>query len=364
MKAIILVGGEGTRLRPLTCQIPKAMVPVLNRPFLEHVIENLREHSIDTIILTICYRPENIQAHFGDGSKFGVKMLYIEEKSPLGTAGGVKNAESFLDGPVFVLNGDVYSDLDYTSMLKQHRNRKAAVSIALTSVEDPSLYGVVEADAGGRIRRFIEKPKTGEATTNMINAGTYILEPGVLHNIPGSVTFSFERQLFPLLLAQGQHLYSYPSSAYWIDIGTPEKYLQLNHDLLGKGFNSTGKSSGTMQKLVAECVSKIGANSRIEGRVVIGENATIGEQVVIKGPSVIGSDCKIGEGAKLEGVVLWDGVNVGRNARLSNCIAANRCLVNENSCVGNGCVIGDDVVVTPDCVIPPGSKIWPGTLVY
>lgn len=362
MKAIILVGGEGTRLRPLTCQTPKAMVPVLNRPFLEHVVEHLRKHSVDTIILTLCYLPEPIQSYFGDGSRFGVKMVYIEEKVALGTAGAVKNAEFLFDSPFFVLNGDVFTDLNCTRMLEVHRKNKAAATIALTPVEDVTMFGVVETAEGDRIRKFIEKPKINEVSTNMINAGTYILEPSVLHNIPANTHFSFERQLFPLLLRKGERLFGFPSPAYWIDIGKPDKYMELNYHLLTQEMIEKEQPGDRKPPVQVGKNTSIDPRSVIEGPVVIGDGCSIQEGVLIKGPSVMGNGCRIGPGAKLRGVIVWNNVTIGKNANLENCIVASNCLVNDNCCIGEGCVVGDDVTVTPDCVIKPGAKVWPGTL--
>lgn len=364
MKAIILVGGEGTRLRPLTCQIPKAMVPVVNRPFLEQVVERLKSHGIDTIILTLCYLPERIQSYFGDGSRFGVKMVYIEEKAPLGTAGAVKNAESLLDSPFFVLNGDIFSDLDYTAMMALHRDRGAVATIALTPVQDVTMYGVVETADGGKVERFVEKPKPDEVNTNMINAGTYILEPSVLHNVPPGIPFSFERQLFPSLLSQKQRVFGFPSYGYWIDIGKPEKYLELNYRLLTDPDPGDKRAAGAGTPGV-----RIGKGSSVhlsavlEGPITIGEGCTIEADVMIKGPSAVGSGCRIGRGARLDRVILWDNVSIGANANLEHCVVASNCLVNDNCCVGAGCIMGPGVTVAPDCVVKSGAQVWPGTVV-
>ncbi len=361
MKAIILVGGEGTRLRPLTCQTPKAMVPVLNRPFLEHVVERLRQHCVDTIILTLCYLPEPIQSYFGDGSRFGVKMVYIEEKLPLGTAGAIKNAEVYFDdGPFFVLNGDIFSDLDYSGMMEAYRRSGAVASIALRSVEDVSMFGVVETLAGGRIKRFVEKPKAGEVDTNMINAGTYILDPRLLNYIPAGINVSIERNFFPLVLGKGEPLYAVPTFGYWIDIGKPEKYLELNRWLLTRTSGSGSRSTAGV-KVGKE--TWVDSRARIKGPVLIGDGCKIEADAVITGPAVIGDFCRIGAGAKLDKVVLWSGVTVGKNSILDNCIVASNCVVHDNCCVGEGCVVGDNCTVTPDCIIKPGSKVWPGTLI-
>ncbi|MBI4334133.1 MAG: NDP-sugar synthase [Chloroflexi bacterium] len=363
MKAIVLVGGEGTRLRPLTCQTPKAMVPVVNRPFLEHMVERLKKHAVDTIVLTLCYLPELIQKYFKDGARFGVKMVYIEEKVPLGTAGAVKNAECLFDEPFFVLNGDVLCDLDYGAMMRAHLACGAVATIALIPVEDVTQFGVVETAPEGRITRFVEKPKANEVGTNMVNAGTYILDPHVLRDMPRNKPVSFERQLFPGLLASGERLTGFPFTGYWIDIGKPDNYMELNYHLL-IGARSPGKASS-----VAGAVVELGQGTSVDpgaimdAPVVVGERCSIGAGVVIKGPTVIGNGCRIGPGARLDRVIVWNNVSIGKNARLEHCIVANNCLVNDNCCIGEGCVVGDDVKVTPSCVIQPGTKVWPGTLV-
>jgi mannose-1-phosphate guanylyltransferase len=237
MKAVILVGGEGTRLRPLTLHRPKPMQPVANRPFIEHVITSLKRAGVSEIVLSMCYLPGVIQDYFGDGSTFGVRLAYVTEQEALGTAGAGKYVQSlgYLDErePFFVLNGDILTDLDLRAMLAFHRERGALGTIALTPVEDVRAYGLVETDVIGRVRRFIEKPKTLDGiTTNLINAGTYILDPAVLRLAPAGQFYQFEQGLFPSLLAQGELLLGYPDRSYWLDIGTPEKYKRATMDML------------------------------------------------------------------------------------------------------------------------------------
>jgi len=202
MKAVLLVGGEGTRLRPLTCNTVKAMVPVVNRPFLEHLLGYLSSHDVDDIVVTLCYLPDCIESRFGNGSEAGITLAYVMEETPLGTAGAVKNAESHLDGVFFVFNGDIITNIDLRAMLSFHRQRNAVATIALTPVEDPSAYGVVETSGDGRVKRFIEKPPPGEAPTNLINAGIYILEPAVLRGVPQGTRCMFEHHLSPSRLSQ------------------------------------------------------------------------------------------------------------------------------------------------------------------
>lgn len=359
-KAVILVGGEGTRLRPLTCNMVKSMVPVVNKPFLEHVIYYLRLHGVRDIILALCYLPECIRSYFGNGSQFGVKLFYKIEDSPLGTAGAVKNAEEYLDEPFFVLNGDVFSDFDLTAMSNFHQERGAKVTIALTPVEDPTLYGVIEADATGKIKRFVEKPSWDEVTTNMINAGIYILEPDVLKHIPKDTRFMFEHDVFPTLLRIDLPIFAYSNPAYWIDIGTPEKYLQLNRDVLrNKSATELGSVAREGVTMGREC--SIHPSARIEGPVVMGDNCTIGERAQLRGPTVIGSNCKIGNGAIIEGAILWQGVQLGPRVVLKNCIVADNCHIEADSCIEDCSVLSDNVTVADNTRLEPGSRIWPGT---
>ncbi len=349
MKGIILVGGEGTRLRPLTCNTPKPMVPVLNRPFLEHMIEHLSSHGIDDIILTLCYLPDHIQSHFGDGSKFGVKLTYIVEESPLGTAGAVKNIEDMLDDPIFVFNGDIFTELDLTEMLSLHYKRGAKVTIALTPVNDPTIYGLVETDRDGRVRRFIEKPSWDAVTTNMINAGSYILEREVLEYIPPSSYFTFERGLFPGLLKMGEAVYGYPSNTYWIDIGTPERYMKLHHDLmLGGAFRE-----GVRDKL------NIHPTAEINGPVALGKDCVIGPGVLIMGPTVIGDGCRIEEGSVIEGAILWRNVHIGNRVVLKNCIIADNTIAGDGCGIDDGSIIGENVIIGNGNKLARGIRVWP-----
>ncbi len=301
MRAVILVGGEATRLRPLTQNIPKAVVPVLNTPFLEHVIRYLSRHQVTDITLAHSSLSQPIEDYLGDGSRFGVKLAYSIEDAPLGTAGAVKNAERHLDETFLVLNGDIFTDLDITAMIDFHEKRKAKVTIALTPVDDPTAYGLIETDEQGRIRRFLEKPSWSEVTTNMINAGTYVMEAEVLTQIPPQAKYSFERELFPQLLEHGEPIYAFTSAAYWIDIGTPEKYLQLNYDLLNSKSERFGLPIGE--------------------RVAIGEKSSIHPAAQLKEPIIIGSNCSIAEGVRLTGpVVIGDGCTILEDALIEQSV--------------------------------------------
>jgi len=361
MKALILVGGEATRLLPLTCNIPKATVPVLNRPFLEYVIRHLSRHQIKNIILAQGHPSQPIQSYFGDGSQFGVKLYYSIEDSPLGTAGAVKNAEKYLDETFLVLNGDIFTDLDITAMIDLHLKRKAKATIALTPVEDPTSYGLIETTATGRVIRFLEKPSWSEVTTNMINAGTYVLEPETLAHIPPQANFSFERGLFPLLLEQGEPICAYPSSAYWIDIGTPEKYLQLHRDLLSGKSNQFVSTPG--KEVLIGGQSHIHPTAQITGPILIGGNCTIEGNVKLTGPVVIGSGCTILEDTVIEDSIIWENTRVEARVNLTKSIIASNCHLCSDCCITDGTVLGDNVTVVSGGKLEPGSRIWPGTRV-
>ncbi|GAH24779.1 unnamed protein product [marine sediment metagenome] len=360
MKAVILVGGQATRLLPLTCNIPKAMVPVLNIPFIEHVIRYLKKHQIKDIILAQGYLAQPIEGYFGDGNQFGVKLSYTMEDTPLGTGGAVKNAEKYLDETFLMLNGDIFTDLDITAMIDFHREKKAKLTIASTSVDDPTSYGLIETDAESRITRFLEKPNRSQVTTNTINAGTYTLEPEILTQIPPQTKVSIERGVFPLLLEQGKPVYAYPSSAYWMDTGTPEKYLQLHRDLLSGESNQYAPASPG--EVVIGGQSYIHPTAQIKGPVMIGSNCTIGRKVRLTGPVVIGSGCQILSEAVVEGAIVWRNAQIGQHVNLIGSIVADNCCLNADSTIEDS-ILGDNVTVASGCKLEPGSKIWPGTTV-
>ncbi len=336
-KAVILIGGQGTRLQPLTYDTPKSMVPILNKPFMEYTLAYLKQFGIEDIILALNYLPEVIRNYFGDGSRFGVRLTYCLEKNPMGTAGAVKNAEQYLNGTFLVLNGDIFTDLDITDMLALHRNKGAKATISLNWVDNPSAFGVVETDSTQRVRQFIEKPPPGEETTNWINAGTYILEPEVLGHVPANSHYMFERGLFPLLLKLGEPVYGYPFSGYWLDMGNPGKYLSLNCDLL---LSKTGSPLVDVPKdrICCDRDVAIHPSANIEAPVIIGNRCQISQGIYIKGPVVIGPDCHIEEGASIENTVLWDNVRIGANARLSHCIIGSHTSIEPDNQVSD-CVV-------------------------
>jgi mannose-1-phosphate guanylyltransferase len=363
MKAVLLVGGEGTRLRPLTCNTVKAMVPIVNRPLLEHLLGYLSSHGVDDIVVTLCYLPDRIESRFGDGSECGVKLAYVMEETPLGTAGAVKNAESHLDGAFFVFNGDIITNIDLRAMLSFHRQRNAVATIALTPVENPSAYGVVETAADGRVKRFTEKPPPGQAPTNLINAGIYILEPAVLRGVPQGTRCMFEHHLFPTLLSDGAAVFAYPTTHYWIDIGTPEKYRQVQYDLLlGKCASSLYRGTAEANGIRAHRTD-VDPSAVVEGPVAFGSNCSVGAGARIRGPAVLGDGCIISDGSIVDKAIIWRNVRIGKEASIRESVIGDNCSVGEHSVVEPGSVVGDNVVITKGSHLQTGQKVWPDTTV-
>ena len=355
MKAVILAGGEGTRLRPLTCNIPKPMVPILNRPFLEHMLGHLRGHGVDEAILTLCYLPDRIKAYFGDGEDVGVRVSYAMEETPLGTAGAVKNVEDALDDTFFVLNGDIFTDLDLNDMARFHREKKAQVTLFLTSVENPASFGVVETDPEGRVLRFLEKPSPGETASTWINGGIYLMEPQVLAHAPAGEFHMFERGLFPRLLEMGAPVYGFRARPYWMDVGTLANYMRVHRELL------LGSSDNPWAELGDKSLqhSSIDSSARISGPVLVGQGCSVGPGAVIQGPVVLGAGCVVGQGAVIQGSVLWRGVSVEQEASLAGCIIGDGVRIGEGSTVAEGCTVGDNVILGKASHIVPGMTLWP-----
>ncbi|HTY81727.1 MAG TPA: NDP-sugar synthase, partial [Dehalococcoidales bacterium] len=332
-KAVILVGGPGTRLRPLTDDRPKSVVPVLNYPAIEHTFAYLKKYGVTEIILAVNYLPDVIEKCFGDGSRCGIKLIYNMEKEPLGTAGAVKNAARYIDGTFFVFNGDLFTDLNLAEMFNFHRKSKAKATISLTWVDDPSRFGVVETDKNQKVKAFIEKPPLAEATTHWINAGTYVLEPEVLDHIPGNQHYMFENGLYPSLLKAGEPVYGFPYRGFWLDMGTPATYFSINSDLLTSKVASPLVAPLTQGKDGVRCGEDvvIHPSAKLNSPVIIGGGCRIGAGARITGPVVMGPGCSIEDGAVVENSILWDNVTVRTNRVLSHCIACSCTVIQEKT---------------------------------
>ncbi len=341
MKALILAGGKGTRLRPLTVYTPKPIVPVLNRPFLLYQIEILRRAAVADITLSLNYQPNKIEYLLGDGSDFGVNLRYVTEPAPMGTAGAYKFAGENLGRTTIVFNGDILTDTDISKVIEFHREKKAEATIVLTPVENPSAYGLVETDEEDSVRRFLEKPKPEELanlTTTNINAGIYILEPSVLDLIPKGENYSFEYNLFPALLEHKKPFFAYIlQDNYWRDIGTPESYLNAHHDFF------SGKIKNV--KIEKRDVSDISPAAFVSENSVIGEGCIIKPSAKISN-SVLGPGVRVEERAVIDKSVIWAHTHIAASAEVSNAVIGRSCYIGNNAIVGKGAVLGDKTSLT------------------
>ena len=346
-QAVILAGGLGTRLRPLTLGRPKPVVPLLNVPFLSYQLGLLGAHGVRDAILSVSHRPEVIRATMAAEHAGGVRLRDVVEPDPLGTAGGIRNVADLLGGRVVVLNGDVLTDLDLTAMIRAHEACGAVATIYLTPVENPTAYGLVELEPDGRVRRFLEKPGWEEVTTNTINAGVYVLERELLDLIPKGQPHSIEREFFPHLLERGLPFYGFVSSGYWLDIGTPAKYLQAQQDLLARRLRVHVEPAGEegAHGWIAPSATLAPA-ARIHGPVVIGAGCHVEAGATVGPGAVLGAGCRIGAGAEVEGAVLWEEVEVGAGARLTGCLVGRGVSIGAHASVASGAVLGDGTRLT------------------
>ena len=362
MKAVMLVGGLGTRLRPLTLHTKKELMPVANRPFLEHVLANLGRHGIDEAILTTGYLAEAFE-EFPAGRTHGVTLTIVREETPLDTCGAIKNVESMLDGTFIVCNGDILTDLDITELVRFHRDRDTLGTLTLTPVEDPSAYGLVPTDTDGRIERFIEKPQPDEIVTNLINAGTYVLEPEILNYVPAGVPFSFERVheggLFPLLLAEGEALYGFVSNTYWLDIGTPEKYLRANSDTVSGLVGAEPPGVRQEGPVWVARGTEIDATARISGPACIGEDCRFDARAVIGSRACVGDRCVVATDASVDESVPHSDVRIETGAFVVRSIIGSGATIGAGSRVADA-VVGSGVKVGADNELGGGIRLWPG----
>ncbi len=354
MRAVVLVGGEGTRLRPLTLTTPKQMLPIVEQPMIERVLGHLASHGVDEAVLSLGYRPDAFINAYPGGSIAGVRLSYAVEPTPLDTAGAIRFAAGHagIDDTFVVVNGDVLTDLDITGLIAFHRGHGSEATISLTPVEDPSAFGVVPTDADGRVEAFIEKPPRDEAPTNLINAGTYVLEPGVLDRIPAGRRVSIERETFPAL-AEARSLYALGSDAYWLDTGTPDTYLRAHLDLLLGRRSGPPAPGASVDGSLGQGVWRIGAVDVRSTAVIdslVGAGAVIEAGAVVE-RSVIGHGAVVEEGTSVIGSVLLPGARVAARATV------------EGSIVGPGATIGQRCVIHPLSVIGAGVVTASGTVV-
>src|SRR5579864_7362453 len=359
MKAVVMAGGEGTRLRPLTSNQPKPMVPIVGKPCMEHIVELLKRHGFEDIIVTVAFLPQSIRSYFGNGDTLGVDISYSVEESPLGTAGSVRLATARLDDTFLVISGDALCDIDLGQLVQFHREREASVTIGLKSVPNPLDFGIVVTDDEGRVERFLEKPSWGQVFSDTINTGIYVLEPEVLRHVPDDRPFDFAKELFPLLLEMGRPIYGCVLGGYWQDIGNLDQYRQANFDALD-------------EKVQLEI-----GGVRLRGNVWLGEGVDVHDLDAIEGPAFLGNYCRIApeatvgpysvlstsvtlrERARTTRSIVDASTYIGRSAVVEGAIIGRSCDLRAHVRVHEGVSIGDEVTIGAESVIMPGVRIYP-----
>ena len=356
MQAVILVGGEGTRLRPLTSTVPKPVVPLVDRPFISFMLEWLGQHGVDDVIMSCGFLATSVRNVLGDGSELGIRLRFVEEPDPRGTAGALKFAEPMLDERFLMLNGDVLTDIDLTEQIAQHERTAAKATLALVPVADPTAYGLVHLHEDHSVRDFLEKPSSDAIDTNLISAGAYVLEREILELVPPDRNVSIEREVWPLLVGNG--LYGFPSEAYWLDIGSPERYLQGTFDIIeGNVETAVGERLGSDWLAIdesAEVLGRVIPPAVLERGVRVAAGAHVGSLVVL------GEDVSIGAGATVERSVILNGAEIGEGCMLRDCIVAAGARVGARTAISGGAVLGEGVTVGADNVIAHGARIFPG----
>lgn len=352
MKAVIMAGGEGTRLRPMTCNMPKPMVSILNKPVMEHIINLLVSYNIKDIAITLCYLPEMIKDYFEDGKRLNAKLHYFTEETPLGTGGSVMNAGDFLDDTFVVISGDALTDINLKNAVEFHKSKHSCATLVLKKEPIPLEYGIVITDEDGKILRFLEKPGWGEVFSDNVNTGIYILEPYIFKYYKCGDAFDFSRDLFPKLLKDNLPMYGYVTDSYWSDIGDISSYIQSNFDAMNGKVNLAGHD-------ITSHETSIQSGAKIIEPVYIGSNCTIKSGSIVGPYAVIDDNSTILEGASIKRSIISKNVTIGRGSEIRGCILCNKVNLKDNVNIFEGCVIGENTIVSNSSTIKPGIKVWP-----
>jgi len=359
LQALILAGGEGTRLRPLTSTIPKPVVPLVDRPFIAYTLEWLSGHGVDDVILSCGFMAEGMRGVLGARSAHGMRLRYLEEPEPLGTGGALKFAHGLLDERFLMLNGDILTDFNLSGLLAQHERTAARATLALVAVEDPSAYGMVRCNADRSVREFVEKPSPEQIDTNLISAGVYVLEREVLDTMaPAGTNISIEREVFPELVGTG--LFGYASDAYLLDIGTPERYLQATFDIL------EGKLDTALRRRMRDAGLALveGDPLRLLGQIVapafVAADCLVAQDAIVGGRAVLARGVHVQAGASVESSVLLQGASVGIGSTVSSSIVGPDAQIGDRCRIERGVVLGAGVKVGAGNVLSGGARIFPG----
>jgi mannose-1-phosphate guanylyltransferase len=357
VQAVILVGGEGTRLRPLTSTVPKPVVPLVDRPFIVFMLEWLARHGVDDVVMSCGFLATAVRNVLGDGSQYGLRLRFVEEPEPRGTAGALKYAEDLLDERFLMLNGDVLTDIDLTAQIAQHEATGAVGTLALVPVSDPTAYGLVRLQDDKSVSEFVEKPSADEIDTRLISAGAYVLERAVLDLIPADRNVSIEREVWPQLVGHG--LFGYAAEAYWLDIGTPERYLQGTFDIL------EGQVVTAVVDRLGPGYLSVGERVQLDGRIVppalVDRGCTIAAGAHVGSLVVLGEGVSVGEGTTVERSVVLNGAEIGAGCVLRDCIVAAGVRIGDGSEISGGAVLGEGVTVGERNVLSRGVRVFPQT---
>ncbi|MCW5851281.1 MAG: NTP transferase domain-containing protein [Anaerolineae bacterium] len=360
MKAVVMAGGAGSRLRPLTVGRPKPIVPIVNKPVIGHIRDLLCRHDIREFIVTLQYMPDQIQDYLGDGSDYGMSIKYSVEEAPLGTAGSVKNAQSHLDDTFLVISGDAVTDLDIGAVVAWHKAHQAQVTLVLRRVKEPPEYGVVITDGEGRVRSFQEKPSWGEVMSDTVNTGIYILEPSVLDYIPHDTPFDFSKDLFPRLLELDEPMYGYITQDYWTDVGNLAEYMQATADVLRRAVKGIELGEHIGGDIWTEGDVEIAPDAQLYGPIFLGHGVKIKGKVIIQGPTVIRPFTVIDNRGYIDRSIIWRNCYIGEMAEVRGAIICRSCNLKSRTVVYEGAVLGDGTSMGEGAVIHPNVKIWPG----
>src|SRR5690349_20291941 len=355
-----MAGGEGTRLRPMTANQPKPLLPVANRPIMEHVLRLLRRHGFDETVVTVQFLAALVRNYFGDGEEFGMSLQYATEEMPLGTAGSVRNAgEALRDEPFLVISGDALTDMDLTDLVRFHKDKGALVTVALSKVPDPLEFGIVIAQEDGQIQRFLEKPTWGQVFSDTVNTGLYVIEPEVLAEVPPGQVVDWSADVFPKLLARGAPLYGYVSESYWEDVGTHESYLKAQADVLaGRVQTDIAGFEVSPGVWVAEG-AEVETDAVLTGPLCVGDYAKIEAGAHLREYTVIGSNVVVKEGAFLHRAVVHNNVYIGQGVTLRGCVIGKNTDVMRLARIEEGAVVGDECVIEPEAYLSAGVKVYP-----
>jgi mannose-1-phosphate guanylyltransferase/phosphomannomutase len=359
MKAVVMAGGEGSRLRPLTIRRPKPMVPIAGKPVMEHILNLLKRHGITEVVVTVQYLASNIEDYFGNGSQLGMRITYSREDVPLGTAGSVKNAEELLTEPFLVISGDALTDYNLSEIIDYHNNKKSLATLTLAHVHNPLEYGVIITNEDGHISQFLEKPSWGEVFSDTINTGIYVLDPQIFSYFEKDKPFDFSQELFPFMLKKGDPIYGYVASGYWCDVGNLSEYMRANADALNGRVDIEIPANNIGGNIWCEEGVEIDEDAQLYGPIYLAHDCKVKSGAIIHGPSIIGHYTIIDERAQVDRSIVWNNSYVGERSELRGAIVGSATSIKSKAVMFEGSVIGDSSIVQEGAIIQPNVKIWP-----